>query len=494
MVLFTANAIAVLSAGPAYWTPPANTSWQWQLSGKLDTTVNAAMYDIDLFTNNASIVSSLHSQGKRVVCYVSAGSWENFRPDASSFPESVKGLPLDGYPDERWLDIRNLDVLGPILSARLDMCKAKGFDAVEPDNVDGFSNNSGFPLTYADQIRFNTWIANAAHARGLSVGLKNDLDQAKDLQPMFDWALNEQCFEYGECNKLNPFSIAGKAVFHVEYNLDTSAFCPQANVMNFNSMLKHDTLDSYRVACRNGSSKAIMLSPNGVVNAASLGPNSVAPGEIITIFGAGLGPIDGASLNINAAGTVDTTLSGVRVYFDGIAAPLMYVQSGQVNVGVPYEVSGKTSTQVQVEFMGVQSDVMLMNVTQTAPGIFTVAPGGTGQAAALNQDNTANSASNAAPAGSVIVLFATGEGQTDPAGVDGRLAVDSLPKPIAPVSVQIAGLNAEVLYAGAAPGEVAGVMQVNVRIPSNASPGKAVPVQLTIGNAVSQSGVTLAIQ
>src|SRR5438105_2024827 len=121
----------VWAAQPSYWTPAPNTSWQWQLTGVVDQSVNVAMFDIDLFNNSASVVAALHAQGRRVICYVSVGSWEDFRPDAGSFPASVKGLALDGYPNERWLDIRNLDALAPIMGARLDMCKAKGFDGVE---------------------------------------------------------------------------------------------------------------------------------------------------------------------------------------------------------------------------------------------------------------------------------------------------------------------------------------------------------------------------
>src|SRR5947209_4215906 len=122
-----ALALPVMGAQPSYWTPGPNTSWQWQLTGTVDQTVNVAMYDIDLFNNSAGVVASLHAQGRRAVCYMSAGSWEDFRPDAARFPESVKGKALDGFPNERWLDVRNLDVLGPIISARLDMCKSKGF-------------------------------------------------------------------------------------------------------------------------------------------------------------------------------------------------------------------------------------------------------------------------------------------------------------------------------------------------------------------------------
>jgi hypothetical protein len=121
---------------------------------------------------------------------------------------------------------------------------------MEPDNVDGYANDSGFSLTYQDQIQYNSFIADEAHARGLSVGLKNDLDQISDLLPSFDWALDEQCFQYSECKKLLPFIEAGKAVFEVEYSLPPTKFCPEANSLNFNSMKKHLNLGVYRVPCR----------------------------------------------------------------------------------------------------------------------------------------------------------------------------------------------------------------------------------------------------
>ena len=132
----------------------------------------------------------------------------------------------------------------------MDLCKSKGFDGVEFDNVDGYSNNTGFPLTYNDQLTYNTWLANQAHTRGLSVALKNDLGQVNDLLPYFDWALDEQCFQYTECGKLQPFINAGKAVMEVEYNLAPTQFCPKANALNFNSLKKHLSLSAYRVACR----------------------------------------------------------------------------------------------------------------------------------------------------------------------------------------------------------------------------------------------------
>lgn len=245
----TGSSSSITSGAASIWHPALNTSWQWQLTTPVDQSIAVTMYDIDLFENAVSVISSLHVQGRKVVCYFNAGAYENWRPDASQFPASVLGNS-NGWPGEMWLDIRNLDVLGPIMKARLDMAVQKGCDGVEPDNIDGYANSSGFPLTTADQAAFNEFIANEAHARNLSVGLKNDLDQIPALLSYFDWALNEQCFQYGECGKLQPFIDTGKAVFNVEYNLATSAFCPQANVMNFNSLKKNLNLDATRAACR----------------------------------------------------------------------------------------------------------------------------------------------------------------------------------------------------------------------------------------------------
>jgi hypothetical protein len=231
------------------WRPAPHTTWQWQLTTPVDLSVAADMFDIDLFNNGADVVSSLHASGRRAVCYLSAGTYEPNRPDSGTFPADVLGSTVQGWPDERWLDIRRLDVLGPIMEKRLDLCRAKGFDGVEPDNVDGYSNSSGFPLTAADQLAYNRFLVSAAHARGLSIGLKNDLEQAAELQPDYDWALNEECFQNGECDRLRPFAAAGKAVFNVEYSLDTSAFCPQAQAMGFMSMRKSLSLDASRTPC-----------------------------------------------------------------------------------------------------------------------------------------------------------------------------------------------------------------------------------------------------
>jgi hypothetical protein len=232
------------------WQPTPGTSWQWQLSGEIDTSFDVVMYDIDLFDTPQAVINTLHDDGRVVICYFSAGSYEEWRPDAEQFPAEVIGAPLDGWEGESWLDIRQLDLLAPIMSARLDLAVQKGCDGVEPDNVDGYANESGFPLTNDDQLTYNRWLAQAAHERGLSIGLKNDLDQIPQLVNDFDWALNEQCFEYDECETLLPFIEAGKAVFGVEYTGTPDDFCPRANALNLDWLYKNLELDEYRVACR----------------------------------------------------------------------------------------------------------------------------------------------------------------------------------------------------------------------------------------------------
>ena len=234
---------------PQIWRPTPGTSWQWQLSGDtIDTSFDVEMYDIDLI-NSLATIDQLHADGRIVICYFSAGTLEPWRPDANDFPPEVIGEKMSGWK-EYWLDIRRLDILGPIMAARLDLAKQKNCDGIEADNIDGYTANSGFPLTYQDQITYNIWLSEQAHQRGLSIGLKNDLDQIADLLPYFEWALNEECFGYNVCSWLTPFVQANKAVFGVEYDFETSEFCPQVNALNFDFLKKNWDLDAWREACR----------------------------------------------------------------------------------------------------------------------------------------------------------------------------------------------------------------------------------------------------
>ena len=231
-----------------------------------------------------------------------------------------------------------------------------------------------------------------------------------------------------------------------------------------------------------------------VANSASQERRGVAPGEIITIYGSGIGPESGAGLSLSADGNVVSTLYTTQVLFDGHPAPLLYVSQTQVNTIVPYEVAGQSSTNIQVAFNGQRTDLWGVPVVPAAPAISTLDSSGRGGAAVLNQDNTVNTPSNPAKRGSVVQIFATGEGVTLPASATGSVTDGSLKMPVAPVHLTIGGVEAEVLYAGSAPESVAGLLQVNARVPAIGNSGPAVPILLSIGQALSQSGATITIQ
>jgi hypothetical protein len=225
------------------WKPPVGVRWQYQLQGDVVTNLCVApwvggacvrpqAYDVDEYANdgvtpNTASVAAIHAQGAKAICYVDAGSSEDFRPDANEFPASVKGRS-NGWPGEKWLDIRQTAVLLPIMQARVQKCVTAGFDAVEFDNVDGYSNHTGFPLSGSDQIVYDRALAGIAHTAGLSVGLKNDVGQLTQLFPYFDFAINEQCHQYNECGGYNAWTSAGKAVVEVEYAASPDSFCADA--------------------------------------------------------------------------------------------------------------------------------------------------------------------------------------------------------------------------------------------------------------------------
>lgn len=242
--------VPMTGSTPEHWTPPLIASWQIQHTGAIDTTLPVDIYNLDLFDTSPETIADLHARGVKVMCYFSAGTHENWRPDTAKFPASILGGPLADSPDEQWLDIRGLQLIAPIMLERIGLAAQKGCDGIDPDNLDGYANETGFPLTPDDQLTYNIFLANAAHQNGLGVGLRNNLEQIPALVSYFDWALNEECFTYNECQLLQPFVDAGKSVFVIEYNLAPEEFCPQSLDLNFNAIKKNISLDEFRFTCK----------------------------------------------------------------------------------------------------------------------------------------------------------------------------------------------------------------------------------------------------
>jgi hypothetical protein len=237
------------------WQPNVSDTWQWQLDGTVNTTYAVDVYDIDLFNSSEQLISELHENGHKVVCYFSAGSFEEWRPDIGDFNQEDLGDNMEDWEGERWLDIRSSNIR-KIMQARLDLAVQKGCDGVEPDNIDGYSNNTGFPLTAEDQLDYNRLLAQEAHNRNLAIALKNNVEQVADLVDDFDFAVNEECHEYNECDSLTPFIEAGKPVFNAEYAYDYNdsdamqELCTDALNRNFRTLvLPLELDDTFRYSC-----------------------------------------------------------------------------------------------------------------------------------------------------------------------------------------------------------------------------------------------------
>lgn len=258
------------------WRPKPGTTWQWQITGKVDLSFPVQMYDIDLYDAqpaassyrvggfgtvridkglNSGVIDALHRQGRKVICYVDTGAWEDYRPDASLFPHRVVGGST-GWSGERGLDIRRSawPAFEPLIAARLDLATHSRCDGVEPDQNNPWGNTPGFPISLSDQKAWYLHIAALAHQRGLSVGQKNGIETTDaDTIAAFDWDLNEECNLSRECDVLRGYIAAGKAVFQVEYadeGMTSSKFCPADNRAHFDGLLKYLELGSWRRACR----------------------------------------------------------------------------------------------------------------------------------------------------------------------------------------------------------------------------------------------------
>ena len=270
----TATTAPAAGAGPSrsitstWWRPPAVVAWQWELDHPLNlasasdmgtgvTTYLGApapdptVYDIDGFDNTAATVGALHARGDHAVCYIEVGAAESYRPDYSEFPASDLGTTVPDYPTERYLDINDAAVVR-VIEARIAMCASKGFDAVEPDIDDSYTGSTGFAISMAQNVTFDSTLSAYAHGLGLGWALKNGDDPsfAASMEPAADFALDEQCHQYATCGSFAPFASAGKAVLEVEYTETTSQFCPAANAANQDAMAMDVSLSGGRQPCR----------------------------------------------------------------------------------------------------------------------------------------------------------------------------------------------------------------------------------------------------
>jgi uncharacterized protein (TIGR03437 family) len=236
-----------------------------------------------------------------------------------------------------------------------------------------------------------------------------------------------------------------------------------------------------------------------VENAASYAAGAVAPGEIVALFGTNMGPSTGMGLQLSASGqSISSSVGGVNVLFDGSPAPLVYVSAGQINAIAPVGLAGKTSTQVQVSYQSGTSNTMTIPVAAASPGIFAADGSGVGGGAILNQDSSINARLSPAKRGSVVAIYLTGAGATNPASADGAVTGGAAPFPAVTqaVGVTIGGVPVpveQIVYSGAAPGSVEGLVQINAVIPQSVTPGPSVPIVVTIGGVSSQPGITLSV-
>ncbi len=240
-----------------FWRPAAGTPWQIVLEYALnDTSVNVPVYDIDLFTNPVSTIANLHAMNRSVICYFSAGSYEDFRPDSSNFTKDDYAKPLTGWPGEYWLNTNSSNVRN-IMTARLDLAASKGCDGVDPDNVDGYDNDTGLDLTEETAVDYLTFLAIGAHSRNMSIGLKNAGGIVNATIDMLQWEVNEQCLQYSECDLFQSFLDAGKPIFHIEYPdagslvsaSTVNQLCNNTSANGFSTVLKNMDLDNWVESC-----------------------------------------------------------------------------------------------------------------------------------------------------------------------------------------------------------------------------------------------------
>ncbi|MCC8407446.1 endo alpha-1,4 polygalactosaminidase [Mucilaginibacter sp. UR6-1] len=239
-----------------WWQPAAGISFDWQLDDiNSSTTFSGSVVDVDAFTTSAETVAALHAQGKKVIAYLSVGTFEDDRPDGSLLPKDVVGKKYDEWPHEKWVDIRQIDKLKPWLNSRFNMILKKGFDAIEPDNLDSYANTTGFDINIDDTKKYIDFLITTAHSNGLGIGQKNVPELTGQYASKFDWALTEDAFKQGWQNDLKLYAQLKKPVFVVEYTDETpqktfdAQYCPAAAALGYTAILKKRDLDAWVHKC-----------------------------------------------------------------------------------------------------------------------------------------------------------------------------------------------------------------------------------------------------
>ncbi|GAA3953453.1 endo alpha-1,4 polygalactosaminidase [Chitinophaga oryziterrae] len=240
-----------------WWQPVAGVTFDWDLSNISSTdTFSTDVVDVDAFETSKATVDALHAKGRKVIAYVSVGTLENYRPDSALLPPSVIGKIYPEWPDERWLDIRKLDSMKPWLISRFTMIRQKGFDAIEPDNLDAYGNETGFDISITDTKAFCTYIITLAHSMGLGIGQKNVSELTGDFSSSFDWALTEDAFDQGWQDDMLPYIAKNKPVFVTEYTDKMtqtkfqSTVCPAAKTKKYSAVLKKRDLSKWSYFCQ----------------------------------------------------------------------------------------------------------------------------------------------------------------------------------------------------------------------------------------------------
>ncbi len=230
--------------------PAPGTTWQVQLSGTVDTSLDVELYYIDPDFTSEAALGELRAAGRKIACYLSAGSYEPWRSDADEFPAEVVGNSLPDYPREQWLDITSA-VVRELIAARLDHLAAERCDAAVPTNLSAYEEDSGFAIDRALEVDYIRWLGQEVHARGMSVGLVTSEELSAELEPEFDWAYSQDCLTDTGCAGLQPFLDASKAVFIAEFGDESSApaICANAEGTGFDVLVKDEALDAFRIAC-----------------------------------------------------------------------------------------------------------------------------------------------------------------------------------------------------------------------------------------------------